>query len=87
MPTDPDGLFDAQYYLAANPDVAAAGVDPLAHYLAFGAQEGRPIFPAGSDGSDTALSAAAVVGGAPAASTGAASAALATRVSTHLVAR
>jgi hypothetical protein len=23
---------------------------PLAHYLAFGAQEGRPIFPAGSDG-------------------------------------
>ena len=28
-------------YLAANPDVAAAHVDPLAHFLQYGAQEGR----------------------------------------------
>ena len=33
--------FDAAYYLAHNPDVAAAGVDPLAHYLAYGWKEGR----------------------------------------------
>lgn len=33
--------FDAQYYLAMNPDVAAAGADPLAHYQASGWQEGR----------------------------------------------
>lgn len=33
--------FDRAYYLAANPDVAAAGVDPLAHYNAYGRFEGR----------------------------------------------
>lgn len=33
--------FDAVYYLAANPDVAAAGVDPLLHYVTFGRREGR----------------------------------------------
>ncbi|MFC4168186.1 Ig-like domain-containing protein [Teichococcus aestuarii] len=33
--------FDAQYYLAMNPDVAAAGADPLAHYMEFGWHEGR----------------------------------------------
>lgn len=33
--------FDAGRYLAANPDVAAAGMDPLAHFLAFGLLEGR----------------------------------------------
>ncbi|WP_298369936.1 class I SAM-dependent methyltransferase [Azospirillum sp.] len=40
-------LFDATYYRRTNPDVAAAGVDPLAHYLASGAAEGRnphPLF-------------------------------------------
>ena len=36
---EPD--FDAAYYLAHNPDVAAAGVDALKHYLAFGWKEGR----------------------------------------------
>ena len=36
---EPD--FDAAYYLAHNPDVAAAGVDPLQHYLTFGWKEGR----------------------------------------------
>lgn len=34
-------LFDAGYYLAQNPDVQAAGVDPLRHYLQYGAAEGR----------------------------------------------
>ena len=33
--------FDAAYYLAHNPDVAAAGVDPLNHYLNQGFFEGR----------------------------------------------
>ena len=33
--------FDPAAYLAANPDVKAGGVDPLAHYLQFGAGEGR----------------------------------------------
>jgi len=33
--------FDAAYYLANNPDVAAAGVDPLQHYLNSGWREGR----------------------------------------------
>lgn len=34
-------LFSPEDYLAMNPDVAAAGVDPLAHYMAGGAAEGR----------------------------------------------
>jgi hypothetical protein len=34
-------LFDDQFYLAHNPDVAAAGIDPKTHYLQFGAKEGR----------------------------------------------
>ncbi|MBM3485207.1 MAG: matrixin family metalloprotease [Alphaproteobacteria bacterium] len=34
-------LFNDQFYLAQNPDVAAAGVNPKAHYLAFGSKEGR----------------------------------------------
>jgi hypothetical protein len=33
--------FDPAYYLAHNPDVAAAGVDPLQHYLDYGWKEGR----------------------------------------------
>jgi ADP-heptose:LPS heptosyltransferase/GT2 family glycosyltransferase len=35
------GLFDAAYYLGANPDVAALNVDPLVHYLETGCLEGR----------------------------------------------
>jgi SAM-dependent methyltransferase len=35
------GLFDAAWYRAAYPDVAAAGLDPIAHYLHHGAREGR----------------------------------------------
>ena len=33
--------FDARYYLAANPDVCAAGMDPLDHFLLHGWREGR----------------------------------------------
>jgi serralysin len=40
---DPSAGFDTLGYLAANPDVAAAGVDPLAHYLHFGIYEGRSV--------------------------------------------
>ena len=41
------GLFDADWYLAQNPDVAAAGLNPLDHFIATGAAEGRdpnPLF-------------------------------------------
>ena len=44
------GVFDAAFYLAHNRDLAAAGVDPLEHYVAFGGFEGRlpnPIFDSG----------------------------------------
>lgn len=36
----PEG-FDSSVYLKLNPDVAAAGVDPVEHFLRHGAQEGR----------------------------------------------
>ena len=35
------GLFDDAWYLARNPDVAAAGMDPLIHFLQSGCAEGR----------------------------------------------
>lgn len=35
------GLFDSVYYLEANPDVAAAGLDPLLHFCDFGWRESR----------------------------------------------
>lgn len=38
-------FFDAGWYLEANPDVAAAGVDPVEHYLRRGGSEGRPASP------------------------------------------
>jgi GT2 family glycosyltransferase len=37
--------FDASWYRAAYPDVAAAGVDPALHYLRRGAAEGRAPLP------------------------------------------
>jgi glycosyltransferase involved in cell wall biosynthesis len=40
-------LFDSSWYLARNSDVAAAGMEPLVHYIEFGAAEGRnpnPLF-------------------------------------------
>lgn len=42
-----EGLFDAAYYLERNPDVAAAGLEPLAHFLEYGGRELRdpnPLF-------------------------------------------
>ncbi len=38
-------LFDREFYLRTNPDVAAAGVDPLRHYLEHGAAEQRQPHP------------------------------------------
>jgi GT2 family glycosyltransferase len=38
-------LFDALWYLKRYPDVAAAGVDPLHHYIRFGSAEGRDPHP------------------------------------------
>lgn len=38
-------LFDPDWYLRTYPDVAAAGIDPLRHYLQFGAAEGRDPSP------------------------------------------
>ncbi len=35
------GLFDSAWYLETYPDVAARKVDPLQHYLRYGAREGR----------------------------------------------
>ena len=40
-------LFDSAFYLAHNPDVVQAGVNPLWHYATVGWQEGRnphPLF-------------------------------------------
>jgi hypothetical protein len=40
-------LFDRDWYLASNPDIGAAQVDPWRHYVEFGADEGRdpnPLF-------------------------------------------
>ena len=36
-----DPLFDRTYYLARNPDVAKAKVDPYQHFLTYGWKEGR----------------------------------------------
>jgi GT2 family glycosyltransferase/glycosyltransferase involved in cell wall biosynthesis len=41
------GLFDSKWYLAQNPDVAAARINPLLHYLRHGPADGRdpnPLF-------------------------------------------
>jgi hypothetical protein len=38
---DPGPDFNTSYYLKTNPDVAAAGVNPLVHYILHGATEGR----------------------------------------------
>ncbi|MBK3426722.1 hypothetical protein HPY25_33150, partial [Methylobacterium sp. IIF4SW-B5] len=38
---DPSKAFDTTAYLAANGDVARAKVDPMLHYLQYGALEGR----------------------------------------------
>src|SRR5438128_1710236 len=33
--------FDREFYLQRNPDVACSGMDPLGHYIKFGARERR----------------------------------------------
>lgn len=38
-------VFDREFYLRANPDVAAAGMNPLDHYLKYGAAERRQPHP------------------------------------------
>ncbi len=35
------GLFDVDWYVKEYPDIAAAGADPLRHFIQFGADEGR----------------------------------------------
>lgn len=35
------GMFDVEFYLRRYPDVAAAGLDPIEHYVRYGAIEGR----------------------------------------------
>ena len=43
------GAFDHAWYARCNPDVVATGMDPLLHYVRFGADEGRdpnPLFDA-----------------------------------------
>ncbi len=48
--------FDPAAYLAANPDVAAAGVDPWSHYQQWGTREGRAFTPlASAQGNDPTL--------------------------------
>jgi len=39
------GIFDPDAYLAAHPDVAEAGLDPLWHYINHGMAEGRQLQP------------------------------------------
>jgi hypothetical protein len=38
-----NGLFDPDAYLAIHPEIAAAGMDPLWHYINFGMDEGRQL--------------------------------------------
>lgn len=40
-----DGLFDTELYRRLNPDIAAAGIDPLRHYAEHGSREGRQAHP------------------------------------------
>jgi O-antigen biosynthesis protein len=38
-------LFEKHFYLSANPDVRASGIDPAVHYLKWGSKEGRSPSP------------------------------------------
>jgi hypothetical protein len=38
---NPSPAFDTRFYLGANPDVAASGINPLLHFIRFGRAEGR----------------------------------------------
>lgn len=50
---DADAIFDVEAYMMANPDVEAAGVEPLQHYISSGAAEGR--LPGGVTQADPSL--------------------------------
>jgi len=47
---DPGPLFSTRHYVESNPDVVAAGANPLIHYLAIGQGEGRICIPAEAPG-------------------------------------
>src|SRR5258708_1588049 len=52
---NPNATFDAAYYLAMNPEVAAQRIDPFIHYLHHGEAEGRrPLSPLGDVASPAA---------------------------------
>lgn len=40
-----NGLFDSEYYLNENPDVASAFINPLVHFITHGENEGRRSWP------------------------------------------
>lgn len=42
---DETGLFDGEWYLRVNGDVACSGIDPLYHYVRHGDEEGRAPMP------------------------------------------
>jgi hypothetical protein len=42
---DPAPWFSVEAYLAANPELAAAGVEPFSHFLTHGRHEGREVVP------------------------------------------
>jgi hypothetical protein len=46
--------FDPELYLAANADVAKAGLDPVHHFLRYGRLEARPLRP-GSPGNELVI--------------------------------
>lgn len=43
--TNPSVFFDAIRYFGENPDIASAGINPLIHYMLYGMQEGRAVYP------------------------------------------
>ena len=45
--------FDPNAYLAANPDVAAAGTEPIVHFINWGRAEGRILGPEQARGPQT----------------------------------
>ena len=49
------GLFDSDWYLAQNPDVARSGTDPISHFIRHGAAEGRAPKPQLAKSVQTAL--------------------------------
>ena len=61
------GLFDDDWYLAAHPDAAESGLDPIEHYLTIGAPRGynpNPLFDTGFYARQMARRIAAAGGGA-----------------------